>query len=298
MTVITITKAPAKLRGDLTKWMQEIATGVYVGNVNSRIREKLWDRVEESIGNGQATMSFASRNEIGYDFKTLYTSRKSVDYDGIPLVFLPKVIDEEQQLNTGFSDASRFNKIKKFSKNKTLSDEAIQSYVVFDIETTGLNTEIDEIIEIGAVRVTGSQLLEFHVLIKCDKNVPAFITDLTGIDNDLLLKYGIEVKDAITSFMDFVKDSPLVGYKVDFDRTFLQTMTKIYCLPKFDNQFIDLLTFVKKEKLFLTNYKLQTVLKAYGILDKVPHRALSDAKLSAQLASKVNGFLISMRKKR
>lgn len=298
MTVITITKAPAKLRGDLTKWMQEIATGVYVGNVNSRIREKLWDRVEESIGNGQATMSFASRNEIGYDFKTLYTSRRSVDYDGIPLVFLPKVMDKEFQSKTGFSDASKFHKIKKFSQNKAVSDESIKSYVVFDVETTGLNTESDKIIEIGAVRVSDDQFLEFHVLIKCDKKIPKNITELTGIDDILLSTKGVEAKEAIKSFMEFVKDSPLVGYHVDFDRMFLQVMTNMYGVPKLENQFIDLLTFVKKEKLFLINYKLQTVLKAYGILDNVPHRALADAKLTAELATKVNGFLMSMKNKR
>ena len=41
-TVITLKKVPNSLRGDLTRWMQEIATGVYVGNFNSRVREALW----------------------------------------------------------------------------------------------------------------------------------------------------------------------------------------------------------------------------------------------------------------
>lgn len=43
MTVITLKSVPQSLRGDLTRWMQEIATGVYVGNFNSRIREYLWN---------------------------------------------------------------------------------------------------------------------------------------------------------------------------------------------------------------------------------------------------------------
>lgn len=42
LAVITIKNSPNSLRGDLTKWMQEIATGVYVGNFNSKIREELW----------------------------------------------------------------------------------------------------------------------------------------------------------------------------------------------------------------------------------------------------------------
>ena len=45
MTVITLKKVPASLRGDLTKWMQEIATGVYVGNFSTRVRQYLWERI-------------------------------------------------------------------------------------------------------------------------------------------------------------------------------------------------------------------------------------------------------------
>src|SRR5574337_1319709 len=273
MTVITITKAPAKLRGDLTKWMQEIATGVYVGNFNSRIREKLWDRVSDCIGSGQATMSYSSRNEIGYDFETLYTSRRSVDYDGIPLVLLPKIIDDNQHLKNGFSDASKFHKIKKFSQSKNIDVAKVKTYVVFDIETTGL---------------------DLKTVIKIDKTLPPDIINLTGITDELLLENGQETKTAIEKFMYFVQDSPLVGYNVDFDRKFIQSIAKEVGITPFENKFIDLLKFVKKEKMFLANYKLQTVLKAYDILDLVPHRALEDAKLTAQLVTKVNGFLQSI----
>src|SRR5574337_49962 len=294
MTVITITKAPAKLRGDLTKWMQEIDTGVYVGNFNSRIREKLWDRVSDCIGSGQATMSYSSRNEIGYDFETLYTSRRSVDYDGIPLVLLPKIIDDNQHLKNGFSDASKFHKIKKFSQSKNIDVAKVKTYVVFDIETTGLDLKTDKIIEIGAVKFNGDKVSEFQTFIKIDKTLPPDIINLTGITDELLLENGQETKTAIEKFMYFVQDSPLVGYNVDFDRKFIQSIAKEVGITPFENKFIDLLKFVKKEKMFLANYKLQKVLKAYDILDLVPHRALEDAKLTAQLVTKVNGFLQSI----
>lgn len=294
MTVITITKAPAKLRGDLTKWMQEIATGVYVGNFNSRIREKLWDRVSDCIGNGQATMSYSSRNEIGYDFETLYTSRRSVDYDGIPLVLLPKTIDDNQHFKNGFSDASKFHKIKKFSQSKNMDVAKAKTYVVFDIETTGLDLKTDKIIEIGAVKFNGDKVSEFQIFIKIDKNLPAPIINLTGITDKLLLENGQEAKTAIEEFKNFVNDSPLVGYNVDFDRNFMQSIAKEVGISPFENKFIDLMRFVKKEKMFLVNYKLQTVLKAYDILDVLPHRALEDSKLTAELVTKVNGFLESI----
>ena len=57
------------------------------------------------------------------------------------------------------------------------------------------------------------------------------------------------------------------------------------------NKTIDLLRFVKQEKLFLKSYKLENVLGEYGIIEKLPHRALEDARLTALLATKVNKFV-------
>ena len=79
LTVITLKNSPPSLRGDLTKWMQEISTGVYVGNFNTKVREELWKRVVDSIGTGEATMTFAYRNEIGYSFETHNSDRTSID---------------------------------------------------------------------------------------------------------------------------------------------------------------------------------------------------------------------------
>lgn len=291
MTVITMTNTPLKIRGDLTKWMQEISTGVYIGNFNSRVREQLWKRVTESIGSGQVTMSYSSRNELGYDFETFRTNRMNIDYDGIPLVLSPGLHNEENHLKLGYSNASKFHQIKKFSESKTHSVNTALTYVVFDLETTGLNPESDQIIEIGAVKVEGEIKTLFQILISYEKQLPKEIKELTGITDDLLLKEGQEIKIAMKKFANFVKDSPLVGYNVNFDRNFIQSTKNKYNISNFDkNQFIDLMKFVKKEKMFLENYKLKTSLKAYGILENVPHRALEDTKLMVNLAMKVNGF--------
>lgn len=69
LTVITLKKAPLFLRGDLTKWMQEISPGVYVGNFNSKIRELLWQRVVESVGSGEATMTFTCKMKLAIALK-------------------------------------------------------------------------------------------------------------------------------------------------------------------------------------------------------------------------------------
>ena len=116
LAVITVKNAPLSVRGDLSKWMQEIATGVYVGNFNSRIREKLWDRIVANIGKGEATISYYCRNEIGYSFDTFNTERFVVDIDGIPLVFVPNPEKKETgETKHGFSNASRNRNWRKYS---------------------------------------------------------------------------------------------------------------------------------------------------------------------------------------
>lgn len=68
LAVIILKKVPQALRGDLTKWMQEISTGIYVGNLNTRIREELWQRVIDNVKDGEAIISYYKRGELGYDF--------------------------------------------------------------------------------------------------------------------------------------------------------------------------------------------------------------------------------------
>jgi CRISPR-associated protein Cas2 len=77
---------------------------------------------------------------------------------------------------------------------------------------------------------------------------------------------------------------------VDFDIRFINKALENLNRPKLTNLQQDLMRYVKKEKMFLNDYKLKTALAAYGILEEVPHRALKDARLIARLASKVNKF--------
>lgn len=74
MVVVTLTDCPPKLRGDLTKWLLEINTGVYVGKINARVREELWKRICDNIKSGRATMVFSAKNEQGLSFYVHNTS--------------------------------------------------------------------------------------------------------------------------------------------------------------------------------------------------------------------------------
>ncbi|KRT54286.1 type I-E CRISPR-associated endoribonuclease Cas2e [endosymbiont of Ridgeia piscesae] len=92
MLVIATEAIPPRLRGRLGVWLVEVRAGIYVGNPSARLRNFIWEQVEEGLENGNAIMAWSTNTESGYDFKTLGTNRRiPVDFDGIRLVaFLPE----------------------------------------------------------------------------------------------------------------------------------------------------------------------------------------------------------------
>lgn len=291
LTVITLKRSTPSLRGDLSKWMQEIATGIYIGNFSSRIREYLWLRVLESVGNGEATLSYASRNEIGYKFETYNTKRETIDCDGIPLVIFPAESRSSiQNLKAGFSNAAKHRKQRKFGikVEKKISDR--KQFVVMDIETTGLDYTTDGIIEIGALKISEGKTEELNLLVSCSRKLPPFIVNLTGITEKLLYEKGIELKRALELIVDFIGEKTVVGYNINFDMKFINYNLKKLSKSPLQNRCIDVLNIVKKENMYLNSYKLEDVLATYGIEESSKHRALNDAKQTLLLINKLNDF--------
>jgi CRISPR-associated protein Cas2 len=115
MLVLTLTDCPASLRGDLTKWLLEINTGVFVGQVSARVRENLWERVCGSVKSGRATMVYSAKNEQRLDFRVHNSIWEPIDYDGIKLMLRPSPsrIKKQASLRLGYSKASKFRAVKK-----------------------------------------------------------------------------------------------------------------------------------------------------------------------------------------
>lgn len=290
MIVVTLTKVPQSLRGDLTKWYQEVQTGVYVGNVSARIRDLVWQRVEKNIGNGEATMVYSTNTELGYQIKTTRRNYEVVDYDGIPLVMRLNVDNVPQTTKYGFSNASKFHRARMMAhkQNKTQAKASQPEITVLDLETTGLKADRDQIIAIGAVkRLRDGSYEKFDELIKLDQKVPKSITELTGITDKMLEDKGIPLDSALVKLKDFIKSSILMGYNFHFDETFLSSGLIACNLPELNNKTVDLMAVVKKAEKFLDNYQLATVLKFYNIENLRPHNALSDAQATMELANKL-----------
>ena len=165
---------------------------------------------------------------------------------------------------------------KKLRPNKGRSVIAFPDvYTVIDIETTGLDSRYCEIIEISALRYNGGQLVDsFSTLVKPSSPISDFITQLTGITNDMVAD-APDIATAARQFSDFIKDDILVGYNVNFDINFLYDVLDEHCGLSLSNSFIDAMRIARKMRPELKNHKLQTVASSLGISSDA-HRSFAD----------------------
>lgn len=119
MVVVVLTACPVGLRGDLTRWLLEISPGVFVGHLDARVREKLWERIVELSKNGRAIMVYSARNEQHLALRVHGADWSPTDCDGLELVKRPsnaKEVSFGGALRRGWSNASKYRQAKKYSK--------------------------------------------------------------------------------------------------------------------------------------------------------------------------------------
>lgn len=156
------------------------------------------------------------------------------------------------------------------------------SYVVIDLETTGLSTEFDDIIEICAIRYKEDSLeSSFSTLVKPKDRIPEFITELTGITNEMVSD-APRIKQALQGLESFLyPDDIILGYNVNFDINFLYDNYEYELNHPFTNNFIDVMRIAKRLEPTLSNHKLETLSSHYGI-DSNHHRAEADCETCQQ----------------
>lgn len=286
MIVITMTNCPPKLRGDLSKWLCEINTGVYVGQVSARVREALWDRICENIRDGQATMVYSFANEQRFEFRTHNTAWRVHDFDGIKLMMRPKQAqDNAGELPAGFSNASR-RRIAGRCKNTINTD---REWAFLDIETTGLSPERDEIIEIAVLVANEAEVkLSWSVLIKTEVTVPAMITELTGITSEMICNGNMDIICALKHLAEIIKGRTVVCYNKKFDISFLETTYRKNGLSCPIGKVIDVLSLARKRVRDVQNYKLGSLAEYFGIEYEKQHRALADCEVLHEVFLKLN----------
>lgn len=294
MVVVVLSDCPAKLRGDLSKWLFEINTGVYVGNVSARVRELLWERICDNVKHGQATMVYSSQGEQKMEFCVHNTSWEIVDFDGIKLMRRPlpnmRIRESTESLCTeGFSKAAKYAKVNRIQKARQRVGQDKEEYVIIDIETTGLSHLSDEILEIGALRVSdGKPAQEFQALIQCEKQIPNFVEELTGITGEVIKQEGRSLRLVLQELLDFLADHLLVCHNAAFDYKFLQAACKKVDLPVPRNKCVDTLILARRKLKEIKDYKLQTIAEEFSVDITGTHRALKDCYITYGIYKKLN----------
>ena len=151
----------------------------------------------------------------------------------------------------------------------------LSSYIVLDVETTGLSPERDHIIEFGAIKVeNGEEIASFQTFIDPGCPVPRRITEITGITNADLAG-APSLLPAIHMISDFIGDVPIVAHNASFDLGFLRNAYAAAGLPvRFD--VIDTLRLARASFPDAPNHKLSTLIDYLHLGGTQSHRALSD----------------------
>ncbi len=164
------------------------------------------------------------------------------------------------------------------TKYPSFDDEMI----VFDIETTGLNKNECKIIEIGAVKIKGGEILDtFDIFVDPECPVPEEITALTSITDEMLVGAPKE-REALKLFLDFAGDRLLIAHNANFDTGFIRVAAE-RCGYEFSNTYLDTVGLSRYVNPELNKHKLDIVAKHYGLDDFHHHRASDDAEVLAKI---------------
>lgn len=173
-------------------------------------------------------------------------------------------------------------KINRKAKGKNKLDLP-DSFVVFDIETTGLDTSIDEIIELSAIKVVDNEVVDkFSSLIKPSQEIDPYIMELTGITNDILVN-APEIDEVLPNFMEFIQDNILIGHNVNFDINFVYDNLLKYEFIYLENNFIDTMRIARKLLPELSHHRLVDLAEYFNIDYKGNHRALKDSEITLEV---------------
>lgn len=192
----------------------------------------------------------------------------------VDFFYLPKLIAAKHSLRPAASISP---------ESKPRLPALPREFVVFDLETTGLDPFTDQIIEIGAIKARPDSVTQttFQVFVKIEGKVPAEIRKLTGI-TDKMLAGGDSLEHALKEFSEFVGDLRLVAFNAPFDMSFLKAAAEKFGMS-FGNPVSDPLKMFRRAYPGLDSYKLRDLAKMLELPVSKHHRAVDDCKLTVQV---------------
>ncbi|WP_339013176.1 PolC-type DNA polymerase III [Fusobacterium animalis] len=229
--------------------------------------EDIIKRAKEYGHKAIAITDYAVVHSYPAAFKT--TKKLSTDEEKMKAIFGCEMymIDDEAPMVTN-------------PKDKKIDDE---EFVVFDIETTGLNSHTNEIIEIGAVKIKAGRIVDrYSQLINPGRPIPYHITEITSITDEQVANEP-KINEVIGKFVDFVGDAVLVAHNAPFDMGFIKRDIKKYLNIDYQCSVIDTLQMARDLFPDLKKYGLGDLNKTLGLALEKHHRAVDDSQATANM---------------
>ena len=187
---------------------------------------------------------------------------------------------KKSDVSKEFSIKGHSSKKKRISEDslnyKKISIPSVESYVVFDFETTGMNPIVNRIIEIGAVKVIDNNIVDsFSQLINPMQYITTRISNVVNITNDMVEDCPI-IEDVLPNFLEFIADFPLVAHNARFDMWFL--INNAHRLGyEVNNVVLDTLLLSRKFNEDCIKHNLNYLTKHFNVKLEHAHRAYYDA---------------------
>ncbi|KAB2337547.1 PolC-type DNA polymerase III [Cytobacillus depressus] len=221
---------------------------------------KKWGHRAIAVTDHAVAQSFPEAFSAGKknDIKILYGVEVNLVDDGVPIAY-------------------------NSAKRKLTED----TYVVFDVETTGLSAVYDTIIELAGVKIHNGEIIDrFESFANPHHPLSATTINLTGITDDLV-ENAPEVDEVLQKFYDWTGDSILVAHNASFDMGFLNVGYKKIGLGKAENPVIDTLELARFLYPEMKNHRLNTLAKKFDVELTQHHRAIYDAEATGYLLLKM-----------
>lgn len=170
--------------------------------------------------------------------------------------------------------------------SKNYIRDIISDYCVIDLETTGLSFTFDKIIEIGILKVRNNEIIDkYSQLINPGFKIPSYITELTGITNEML-EGKPNISDVINDVMNFIEDDIIIGHYTSFDLNFIKAALN----DELKNKYIDTLQFSRKLYPALKHHRLSDMVTLLNLTNN-EHRALSDCVSTKELYDHIKSHM-------
>jgi len=167
----------------------------------------------------------------------------------------------------------------------------LADYTVLDVETTGLSKYFCKITEIAALKVRDNKVIErYQSLVNPECQIPEFITQLTGIDNELV-KDQRTIKEVIPEFISFLGEDIMVGHNVGFDYGFINHNSEKHLNVYLTNPRLCTIKLSRRLLPDLASRKLASLCNYFEVTNDNAHRAMGDCVATNHIFSKMNAIL-------